>query len=477
MRCAFALSFCLNSSAALSSLVAQISPYSIAWDAPIQLSDSLRSAYHPKVLTVGEDTVLVTWQGDDSVHLPVARSLDGGTSWQRTDILTDSLPIPYGYSNHFISFEQHVGIFFLEALMPPRLSLKLSHDAGMTWEPINRCLGEQLPASATMWADTMVVTFTLPGGRNKLARSTDAGATWDTTDEELGEWSPPKACLSSGGVLHLVHTVQTFQAPEVEYRRSTDLGETWAQQNVISAIDQQGSDYEALDVSDGVIFSAWRDIKGGCVTWFGCSIYCNMSKDGGDTFGFDTRIDDHPAGYEPEVAIHGGNIAAVWSDDVEFSVRGAFSTDGGENWSQPDIIAEPDSYVPDVDLSTRAVHLVYGHTSDSGRSFRIWYRRGHFIDDEVAEEKLMPEKMQLEQNYPNPFNPTTAIQYGLLEDSHVSLVLYDMLGREVARLVDEFQKAGLKSVTVDGTQLASGMYFYKLTAGKFTATKKMILMK
>lgn len=93
-----------------------------------------------------------------------------------------------------------------------------------------------------------------------------------------------------------------------------------------------------------------------------------------------------------------------------------------------------------------------------------------------------PNEFSLEQNYPNPFNPNTEISYQLSAVSHVSLVVYDLLGREVVALVNEKKEAGKYSVTVDAGHLTSGVYFYRLNASsksgsKFVSTRKMVLVK
>lgn len=90
---------------------------------------------------------------------------------------------------------------------------------------------------------------------------------------------------------------------------------------------------------------------------------------------------------------------------------------------------------------------------------------------------LVPQMYALNQNYPNPFNPQTRIDYSLPETKRVKLVIYDLLGREVVKLVDEVQDAGYKSVSFDGGNLPSGVYLYRLTIGKFTDVKKMILLR
>ena len=88
-----------------------------------------------------------------------------------------------------------------------------------------------------------------------------------------------------------------------------------------------------------------------------------------------------------------------------------------------------------------------------------------------------PKEFKLEQNFPNPFNPTTKIQYQLPQDSRVTLKIYDILGSEVATLVNEEQEAGYKEVQFTGSNIASGMYVYRLQAGDYVSTKKMMLLK
>ncbi len=89
----------------------------------------------------------------------------------------------------------------------------------------------------------------------------------------------------------------------------------------------------------------------------------------------------------------------------------------------------------------------------------------------------MPILYVLNQNYPNPFNPTTNFSYAIARTSLVTLKVYDILGREVAVLVNEEKHAGKYSIEFNAGNLASGVYFYKLKAGEYTATKKLILLK
>lgn len=104
---------------------------------------------------------------------------------------------------------------------------------------------------------------------------------------------------------------------------------------------------------------------------------------------------------------------------------------------------------------------------------------GNFEYHELSAEVIIgiPTKFNLSQNYPNPFNPTTKIAYELPEDAFVKLTVYDNSGREVARLVNESKIAGYHIVNFNGADFTSGIYFYKIEAGKFNDTRKMVLVK
>ncbi len=92
-------------------------------------------------------------------------------------------------------------------------------------------------------------------------------------------------------------------------------------------------------------------------------------------------------------------------------------------------------------------------------------------------DEITPTTYALEQNYPNPFNPSTTIRFSQPTANNVTLKVYDVLGQEVATLLNGFQNAGTYEYTFDAKDLPSGVYIYSLTAGEFTAVKKMILMK
>ena len=96
---------------------------------------------------------------------------------------------------------------------------------------------------------------------------------------------------------------------------------------------------------------------------------------------------------------------------------------------------------------------------------------------DVEGDQIVPEKFALLQNYPNPFNPSTKITYNIPQRSNVSLKIYDMLGKEIATLVNEQKEVGTYNVQFDASKLSSGVYIYSIQAGDFLVSRKMILMK
>jgi hypothetical protein len=123
-----------------------------------------------------------------------------------------------------------------------------------------------------------------------------------------------------------------------------------------------------------------------------------------------------------------------------------------------------------TDSSFFQIEVVEGVESGQGG----WVLTGSFLEGDLAD---LPSEFALLSNYPNPFNASTVISYELPTEAHVKLEVYNISGQRVATLVDGQQEAGYRSVTWEDSEAASGVYFYKLTAGDFTEAKRMMLVK
>jgi len=107
---------------------------------------------------------------------------------------------------------------------------------------------------------------------------------------------------------------------------------------------------------------------------------------------------------------------------------------------------------------------------------KIRQKMGHNVSQNISEGNI-PNQFNLSQNYPNPFNPLTKINYSIPKGTNVSIRIYDILGRLVRTLVNEFREAGTYNINFDGSNLSSGVYFYRIEAGDFVESKKMVLIK
>lgn len=134
-------------------------------------------------------------------------------------------------------------------------------------------------------------------------------------------------------------------------------------------------------------------------------------------------------------------------------------------------------WIPLVTLVDTSRSTASAHIDEQGW-YAVFLDSASIIINNIGQQfDELPQEIKLHQNYPNPFNPITTIRYSLPKSSQVRLSIFNVLGQHVAVLVDEMQEAGYKSVEFHASQLTSGVYFYRLQAGTFVETKKLLLMK
>jgi hypothetical protein len=165
----------------------------------------------------------------------------------------------------------------------------------------------------------------------------------------------------------------------------------------------------------------------------------------------------------------------VWSNNVWSNIQSySYAFDNNGNCNHSESLTWQDSVWV---KSPAYCHVYYNNHKDNMDYY------GAVIDVEYtsitgfAAEQLTSMSFNLQQNYPNPFNPTTTIKYSIAKEGHVKLTVYNVIGSEVSRVVDEYRPAGNYSVQFTGSNLASGIYLYKMESGNYSATKKFILLK
>ncbi len=151
---------------------------------------------------------------------------------------------------------------------------------------------------------------------------------------------------------------------------------------------------------------------------------------------------------------------------------------GSGTWSSGDA-SQPLTDLLLRELVKGKLYMNVHTTANSGGEIRgqVLSSTGIVTSVEFLQDEPIPLGFNLTQNYPNPFNPTTVIRFAIPESSFLTLKVFDVLGKEVAVLVNEMKVAGNYNVQFEATKLVSGIYFYRLQAGNFVQTRKMILMK
>ncbi len=190
-----------------------------------------------------------------------------------------------------------------------------------------------------------------------------------------------------------------------------------------------------------------------------------------------------------------GNPRIDWDANTEADLAHYEIWKKIDNWSGPDVnwfvkTTTTSTYYIDYDeqgWSTFSpprkvyykIKAVDVNNNKSSYSNSVMFYCGQELNKESSEKLVSakPITFKLEKNYPNPFNPSTTISYQLPKAAYVTLKVYDVLGKEVEELVNENKSAGIYNVTFNADDLPSGLYFYKIEAGKYSAVRKMMLMK
>ena len=321
----------------------------------------------------------------------------------------------------------------------------VSSDKGVSWDTLNGgVLGRNYPGILIQSGSNLIVACKDSG---HVYLSSDNGDSWDNVGSDLPEIASMTTCGTN--VLAGTHDGMYL---------STNNGETWNNVNDtlinINALATVGSDIFA-----GRYF--WPYPIGFAPPSPPGGVF--RSTDGGLSWSpFNSGIPEYPQVYS--IAVHGENIFAGSSPGLYAS------TITGNNWVN-------------VGRSLPEFPVLSMYVNDS--NIYVGMQRGGIWSVPLSEVTAIkqptwttvPSSFRLLQNYPNPFNPTTTISYQLSAVTQVNLSVYDILGRRVETMVNAKQNAGSYNVTFDANRLASGVYFYRLEAGAFSQTKKLMVIK
>lgn len=285
-------------------------------------------------------------------------------------------------------------------------------------------------------------------------------------------------CLAvSGSNLHLIWTDNRFGSTnfEIMYNRSTDDGVTWGTDTRLTN-DPAYSAYCDISSSGQYVHVIWEDSR-----YFGnYNLFYKRSTDGGTTWEADNRITYDGAG-NLSVVSSGQFVHMLWVGGLyaQSGVHYKRSVDNGASWVDSTQLTTGILSVsfPSISLAGNAVQVIWSDTRSTNS--QIYYKRnptGNTIGIYNISTEI-PSSYSLSQNYPNPFNPTTNIKFDIPKTSDVKLIIYDILGEEISTLVNENINAGSYQVDWNGGNYPSGVYFYRLSAGDFSETKKMLMIK
>jgi photosystem II stability/assembly factor-like uncharacterized protein len=297
-------------------------------------------------------------------------------------------------------------------------------------------------------------------GREKIFRSTTGGGGWIAMNNNvvLDPGNPILNVTVAPSNADVVYVTTAPVSSRGKIFRTTNGGTDWT--NITGLLPDRYMIDVAVHPSDENI--AYVTLSG-----FGTSHLYKTSNGGTAWSNIGSQLPDVPTSavvIDPELP----NIVYVGND------LGVYVTSNdGTQWSSFSEGLYDATLIMDLSIS-RANRAIRAVTHGNG----VFERSLINTPTVVAENRpAIPDGFGLQQNYPNPFNPMTVIGYRLPVQSHVVITLHDAAGREVRSLVNDAKDAGFHSVTFDATAFASGTYFYRMTAGNYSETKKMTVVK
>jgi len=363
----------------------------------------------------------------------ILKTTDGGINWN------DNLTIP-GTVNWFES------VYFTEEntgwVVGGGGVMMHTTNAGNTWDTVTVPTDSYLHQIQFIDSDYGWVVGTednLTGGI--ILRTTDGGTNWERID------------ISAGNLFFSVCFLNQDLGWGVgsEIQKTTDGGLNWV---TINDSTRGGSSYFADELNGWAVGASDLGPYG----------FIHKTTDGGYNWSSISGVDIPGL---MDVYFFDKNIG--WAVGNHSSSAIIKTTNGGNDWFH-----QESGQVNSL-LSVFIIDSVTGWAAGSGSILKTTNGGVTFIEEEEIDE--IPTKYSLSNNFPNPFNPSTKIKYSVPQSSNVVIKVFDILGSEIETLVNEEKPTGTYEITCYAENLPSGIYFYRLQAGSFVETKKMVLMK
>ena len=357
------------------------------------------------------------------------------------------------------------------------------------------------------YKNTLYVAWASTSG-DVLVKSTNGGINWSDRVNIVpnGGGTGLFPVIGLEGEVYIVWLGYiTNQGYGVYLSKSVNGGSSFSSQKISSTINggSQGFPSAAVDLSggprNGYIYVVWADITIPNTSYD--DVLLAYSSDRGNTWSDSIRVNNdsinsHNRQYWPWITVNSnGTIHIIFYDsrnteEFMFEAYLARSVDGGKTFENillsstpsPRYSTNPEIRFGDyinIDSWQGKIIPVWTDERAGGENMEIYTAliRDTLIGISPAAGNI-PIDFKLLQNYPNPFNPTTKITYNIPRNAKIKLIVYDILGREIVRLInDELKLAGSYTIEFNGTNLPSGVYFYRLESGNYSESKKMVLIK
>ncbi|MFA6468207.1 MAG: T9SS type A sorting domain-containing protein [Bacteroidota bacterium] len=298
----------------------------------------------------------------------------------------------------------------------------------------------------------------LYAGRDKVYKTINSGVNWITMNSNVPlDGNPVLAIAIAPTSSDTVYVTTTPRSSRGKVFRTTNGGSTWT--NITGSLpDRYMIDIVVHPVSSSTVYVT--------LSGFGTS-HLYTSTDAGTTWiNIGNGLPDVPTS---AVAVDPFNTTNIYvGNDLGVYV----STNSGSTWNTFSDGLYDATLIMDLSISQQN-RSIRGVTHGNG----VFERKLLQTPTAVNSGQVVATEFRLYQNYPNPFNPTTTISYIVPKQTHVSIIIYDQLGRKMESLVDQNTPAGSYSVTLNAANYASGTYYYTMKAGIYSATKSMVLIK